>query len=138
MTADSNLTRKQKKVLALWQQGKTPAQIAKALKVGRNGVYTHLRNLREKGYNLDGDEGNTNPAKTKVKVTSNGSGKITSASLQTAISDAAKVAKHRAEQIEKRKAELLNTINEAQREVDALDAEWTAVTAAEDKLASIG
>lgn len=44
------LTAKQRKVLKGLEKGKSPREIAKAMKTGPNNVYGHMKKLRDNGY----------------------------------------------------------------------------------------
>lgn len=49
MTEQVKLTPAQTRVQQALDKGKTPKQIAKSMRITRNGVYAHIRKLREKG-----------------------------------------------------------------------------------------
>lgn len=47
--AKAELSKKQAQVVLLIQQGKTVPQIAKRMKISNNGVYGHIRKIKDKG-----------------------------------------------------------------------------------------
>ena len=78
-SADS-LTRKQRQAYDLLMSGKSPDEAAAKMKITRQGVYQHMKTLREKGLALptNGKRGETTPAKPTppakpmVSATTNG------------------------------------------------------------------
>lgn len=67
MTAESELTERQREVLALVREGKNPTEIGKALGISSQGVHGHLRRLRGHGLIPDEYAGGTGgkPAATR-------------------------------------------------------------------------
>ena len=80
--ATKQLTPRQKEIKALMDQGKTPTEVAKKLKISDNGVYQQLRRMRAAGHSVGGKTATAKstsarkPAASKAK--SSGSKRTTS------------------------------------------------------------
>lgn len=115
-------TAKQAKVLGYVKEGKTPAEIAKRLRITTNGVYGHIRKLKAKGL-IDG--GDPAPA------SSNGSHPTASLEeVHLILAKAKDTAAARVEAIQDRLTAIKATAEELANEREGLEKEAAALIAA--------
>lgn len=67
-TATQALTPKQTQVLDLLKRGTAPAEIAKRLKISPSGVYGHMRNIRQAGYEIPESGNGPDPASAPTQL----------------------------------------------------------------------
>lgn len=107
----SKPTPKQAQVLGLVKEGKTPKQIAKTMKISPNGVYAHLRKLRERGLI------EIAPSDAAPEATSNGhSADSTPEQIKALARQAADTADERVSQIEARLKQIAAETDELRSE----------------------
>lgn len=139
--AKAELSRKQAQVVLLVQQGKSPKQIATRMKISVNGVYGHMRKIREKGggHLLEQDA----PTPTPASSSSNGSsenGEVVSEALtrlHTQIKEAIGTADERLTEIDGRRTEIREQIDALTHEDSELSAESEQLVAERGKLVTV-
>lgn len=121
-------TPKQAQVLGYIKQGKTATQIAKRMKITRNGVYAHKKHLRELGLLDEANEAAPEPEATTPEAT-NGHDPATPQQIRALAEQAAQRVAERVEQINGR----IEEITAAQ---EKLAAERSLLNEEADQLAS--
>lgn len=143
MEASTKPTRKQQRVLTLLNEGKTPKQIAKAMKLKTtNGVYQHMRRLRALGL-LDDERSNGSrsaPAQSRSgRTSSNGrydNGTI--GQIDHAVTDAIVNADERLNEIDAEVSDLISKSKAIEEQMHGLKAEQEAVASRREQLAAVG
>lgn len=145
------LTKKQQRAFDLLSSGKSPAQAAKRMGITTNGVYGHLRRIREKGHevtfrgrDVNGSKSSRRSTTTRSAASSpNGSspnGKPSFESIQEVhktIDSAVVLATDRLRQIEGRRKEIAAEQEKLASEDRDLKAEAEELAVEKDQLAAI-
>lgn len=115
---EGTLTKKQQKVFDLLQQGLKPQAIATRMKISTNGVYGHMKRIREAGFEIpNGDNAAANGAARAEALVQ----------IDALVKDAIGTAEERMRAIDARRSEL-------SEERDKLDSEDTALAKEEELL----
>lgn len=136
--AKAELSRKQAQVVTLVQQGKSVKQIARRMKISDNGVYGHMRKIKEKelGHLLEG-------APAPTPASSNGSsenGEVVSEALtrlHAQITEAIGTADERLQEIETRRQAIREQVETLTQEGAELARESEQLVAERGKLVTV-
>jgi len=136
MANDNALTPKQRQVVSLISGGKTVNEAAKVMKINPQGVYGHIRRIKDAklGHllepgavaSLEGGNGS---------ASSNGSSEVGEA-VERLVQEAIGLADGRVKEIEERRNELANAITNLKAEDDALAVEAARLTDERERLAA--
>lgn len=115
-------TAKQSTVLGLLAQGKTASEIAKRMKITPNGVYGHMRRLKELGLLDENGAPVEAKATTKDTASSNGSGPKSEAlsEVESLFTRGLEIANSRLGEIDARTQEIERERGELLAEAEAL------------------
>ena len=133
MTTTKEPTRKQRLVLGMLAENKTPKQIAKSMGITKTTVYAHLRNLRQRGL-VDDDGFPTQGVKAEPALaddSSNGSepaGNGTLAKVGSIVQNVINEIDGRTEEIVVRSKSIDDEVARLSVERELLDGEAAALT----------
>lgn len=136
---EPKLTKQQKRVKALLEQGKNPTQIARSLKTTRNNVYGHMRRMRNAGVKLPGDDTPRRgrprkPGSQAIPPSPNGTRADAMVQVRQLVEDAIQRADERVGQIEERVTSISEQEKVLANERESLSAEAKALTDKRDAL----
>ena len=131
-TEKAKLAKKQKRVLDLLNKGKTPAQVAKTMKISVNGIYGHMRRIEAKGYEVPRKGGPARPS--KAKASTNGSGPV--GAIDAEIAKLSKTIEKRQQEIAQETLEIKGQTKALEERTDALLAETNALEQRQKALAA--
>lgn len=134
MTDKPKLAKKQKRVLDLLTKGKSPGQVAKAMKISVNGVYGHMRRIEAKGYTVP-RSGTPSPTRKRAKASTNGSGPV--AQIDAGIAKLIEQAEDRAKKIKVESDEIRDEQKTLDARLAGLGTEHEALLARRKALTSV-
>lgn len=138
-----NITPAQQRVLQKLERGGTPKQIARDLRISVNGVYSHMRKLREKGVIPEnGSRPQAEVEEAPASVSPNGSSgngaSETLAGVREVVSVQIKTMQERMNDIDNRVESITDESNRLEQERADLESERTMLADASTKLAEVG